>query len=104
VANSYIERPLRVWSVDGPDSAALEALTQGEAEGLREPPPAAERAREQRAAELAVSLAHLRRIEAGYWERDWRSAHRGNGVHPENHLWEAVSGYLDLLNARSEDG
>ncbi|MFC5000687.1 hypothetical protein ACFPIJ_22965 [Dactylosporangium cerinum] len=44
-----------------------------------------------------MSLAHLRRVEAGYWERDWRFAHRDNGVYPENHLWEAVSGYLDLL-------
>jgi hypothetical protein len=97
VANHYIQRPLRVWTPAGPDAAALDALAEGRAEGLREPAPTAEQASEQRAVELAVSLAHLRRVESGYWERDWRFAHRGNGVYPENHLWEAVSGYLDLL-------
>ncbi|GAB3867542.1 hypothetical protein GCM10027610_122300 [Dactylosporangium cerinum] len=75
----------------------MDALAEGTAEDLREPAPTAEQAREQLAAEQAVSLAHLRRVEAGYWERDWRFAHRDNGVYPENHLWEAVSGYLDLL-------
>jgi hypothetical protein len=99
VANHLIHRPLRVWSVDGPDSAALDALDRGEAEHLRLPAPTAAQRHEQLTAELAASLAHLRRVEAGYWERDWRSAHRGLGVYPENHMWDAVHGYLDLLGA-----
>ena len=33
-------------------------------------------------------------------EHHWRSDHRGIGVYPENHLWDAVHAYLDLLRAR----
>jgi hypothetical protein len=46
-----------------------------------------------------ASLAHLRRVEAGYWDRGWRNTHRGSGIYPENHLWDAVHGYLDLIEA-----
>ena len=99
VANHLIHRPLRVWSLDGPDTTALDALDRGEAEDLRMPAPTDTELHEQLSVELAASLAHLRRVEAGYWERDWRSAHRGLGIYPENHLWEAVHGYLDLLGA-----
>lgn len=102
VTNHVIERPLRVWSLDGPDTAALDALEHGEAEDLRMPAPTAAQRHEQLTAELAASLAHLRRVEAGFWERDWRSAHRGSGVYPESHLWDAVHGYLDLLGASGQ--
>ncbi|WP_291409525.1 hypothetical protein [Actinophytocola sp.] len=34
-----------------------------------------------------------------YWDREWRHDNRGDGRYPENHLWEAVYGYLDLLDA-----
>jgi hypothetical protein len=100
VANHVIRRPLRVWSLDGgPHAAALDALARGEADGLRVPEPTPIDLREQLTAELAASRTHLRAVEAGYWERDWRSANRGLGVHPEHHLWDAVHGYLDLLDA-----
>lgn len=36
------------------------------------------------------------------WERDWRRENRGNYRYPENVLWEAVEGYLDLLDARQQ--
>jgi hypothetical protein len=99
VANHLIRRPLRVWSLDGPEAPALDALERGEVEHLRMPAPTPEQQHEQLTAELAASLAHLRRVEAAFWERDWRSAHRGSGVYPEHHLWDAVHGYLDLLGA-----
>jgi hypothetical protein len=99
VSNHLIRRPLRVWSLDGPDTAALDALEHGEAENLRMPAPTAEQLHEQLTEELAASLAHLRRVESSCWERDWRSANRGYGVYPENHLWDAAHGYVDLLGA-----
>ena len=34
-----------------------------------------------------------------YWEYDWRKEHRGPGRYPEHELWEAVEGYLDILDA-----
>lgn len=64
-------------------------------------PTAAERP-EQLTVEPAASLAHLRRVEAGFRERDRRRAHRGLEVHPENHLWDAVHGYLNLLGAQTD--
>jgi hypothetical protein len=97
VANHLIHRPLRVWSLDGPDENALDAMERGQAEHLRMPAPTAEQQREQLSVEVAASLFHLRGVEAEFWERDWRSAHKGSGIHPENHLWNAVHGYLDLL-------
>ena len=95
VANHAIRRPLRLWSLDGgPDAATLDALARGEADGLRLPEPSPADLREQLAAELAASRTHLRAVEASYWERDWRSANRGLGIYPEDHLWNAVHGYL----------
>jgi hypothetical protein len=102
VANHLIHRPLRVWSPDGPDETALDALERGQAEHLRMPSPNAEQQREQVSVELAASLSHLRDVEAGFRERDWRSAHKGSGIYPEDHLWNAVHGYLDLLAASGQ--
>jgi hypothetical protein len=99
VSNYLIQRPLRIWSLDGPDTPTLDALQHGDAERLRPPAPTLADARRQLADELAVSLAHLRRVEAGYWDRGWRNSPRGSGVHPENHLWDAVHGYLGLIEA-----
>lgn len=96
VANHVIRRPLRIWSTDGVEQAALDTLAGGEAEPLRVPAPPPGDLREQLAAELAASLAHLRRVEDSYWEGEWRRDHRGLGSYPEHHLWDAVHGYLDL--------
>lgn len=99
VSNHVIRRPVRIWSVAGPDVAALDALDGGGAEPLRLPDPDDATANDQLAVELAASLAHLRRVEDSYWEWDWRRDHRGAGFHPEDHLWRAIHGYLDLLAA-----
>lgn len=99
VSNHLIHRPLRIWSLDGPDASTLDALQHGDAEKLRPPAPTPADARRQLADELEVSLAHLRRVEAAYWDRDWRNSHRGSGIYPENHIWDAVHGYLDLIAA-----
>lgn len=99
VSNHVIRRPLRIWSLDGLDSDALDALSRREAEPYRLPAPPREQEAEQLIMELEASLAHLRRVKDGFWERNWRSAHKGLGIHPENHLWDAAHGYLDLLAA-----
>lgn len=49
--------------------------------------------------ELDAALARLREAHQNYRERDWRREHRGNHRYPENELWDAVDGYLDLLDA-----
>ena len=100
VANHVIVRPVRIWSLDGVDSPALEALGARQAERYRLPAPDREDAADQVAFELAESLAHLRRVTEAYWEPDWRRENRGyGGVNPEHHLWRAVRGYLELRDA-----
>lgn len=48
--------------------------------------------------ELAACLAHLRHVAGEYWDRGWRDEHKGFGIYPENHLWNATWGYLDVLD------
>jgi hypothetical protein len=102
VANHRIHEPVRFWSLDGIDEPVLEALEGRRFELLRQ---AAPRARVERAdvtEELRTALEHLRAVHAAYWDRKWRREHRGLGRSPENHLWEAVEGYLELLDAQEE--
>lgn len=98
--NHLIRRPVRFWSAEaGIDEQVLRALSQGDAEPLRLPTPPPEQERQQLATELAASLTHLQATQDSYWARDWRREHRGDGSYPENHLWNAVQGYLELLSA-----
>lgn len=100
VWNHVIRRPVRIWSLEGgTDDAALAALTNRDVESLRLPAPSRDEEAEQLAEELNASLVHLRRVQDSYFEREWRSTHKGFGVYPEDHLWHAVEGYLDLLDA-----
>ena len=48
---------------------------------------------------LDAALTHLREVRDKYWDHDWRREHRGYGRYPENELWEAVEGFLDLVDA-----
>lgn len=104
VWNHVIKRPLLIWSTDGPNGEALDALVRRDADSVRLPAPQPEHEREQLEVEFEACLAHLRKIEQTYWEQDWRRDHRGFGIYPENHLWNAVHGYLDLLTAVRSSG
>ena len=55
---------------------------------------------------LSRSLASSKRrrftfaVRDRYWDdMDWRRSHRRDSRYPEDHLWQAVDGYLDLLDA-----
>ncbi|KAB8196524.1 hypothetical protein FH608_007255 [Nonomuraea phyllanthi] len=101
VANHRIHDPVRFWSLDGPDGAVLDALAERRFDLVREAP----RPEEERAdveGELRTALEHLRAVRDSYWDRQWRRKHRGLARHPEHHLWEAVQGYLDLLDLSSD--
>lgn len=101
VWNHAIVRPLPVWTLEGVQHEALNALAELRAEHLRLPEPGAADLAAHTAQELATSAAHLRAVRDRYWDdTDWRRTHRSCGRHPENHLWDAVDGYLDLLDAR----
>jgi hypothetical protein len=99
IGNHRVDRPLRIWSREsGVEEAALAALAAGDAEALREPRPRPPVLRRHLAEELATAAAHLREVRDRYWQRSWRGDHYSAGTYPENHLWDAVHGYLDLLD------
>jgi hypothetical protein len=99
VANHYIRGPVRFWSLDGQDEDVLQALEERRLEDLPRVTSAPEAQREQLAGELEAALSRLRSVHASYWDHDWRRENRGGGRYPEHELWEAVQGYLDLLDA-----
>ena len=47
--------------------------------------------------ERDVGRRHLATVTASFHERDWRREHRGGGIYPEDHLWWAAAGCLDLV-------
>jgi hypothetical protein len=89
---------VRFWSLDGPDEDVLRALAERRLEDLPRLTADPDDIQKQAAAELDSALARLREVHRNYWERDWRAEHRGSYRYPENELWEAVDGYLDLLD------
>jgi hypothetical protein len=104
VWNHRIRGPVRFWSVAGPDGPTLDALGERRLGDLHRLTPTAAEEAEQLQEELAASLGHLQRVDAAYWEREWRRDHKGLGIYPEDHLWRATHGYLDLLAATRTAG
>ncbi|WP_424187393.1 DUF7711 family protein [Actinokineospora sp. G85] len=94
VWNHMLERPARVWTVtNGLVEDALAALGAGEGERVREPAPADWDAR--MAAELRISHVALAERTAAYQDRRWRP---GKLEPVADALWQASSGYLDVLS------
>jgi len=104
VWNHTISRPVRFWSKEhGPDQTALEILANrrlGELAVLEPTDQAAYRAQLQ--TELEASRRHLGRVVNSYHDRNWRRDHNGFGVYPEDHLWWATQGFLELDDALQE--
>jgi hypothetical protein len=104
VWNHYIRSPVRVWSIEGPDTDTLDALAERRFSDLRRLTPSPADERLQVRDELDAALRHLREVHDSYWDSDWRRDHRGNGRYPEHELWDAVYGYLNLLDASGPAG
>ncbi|MFB4282995.1 MULTISPECIES: DUF7711 family protein [unclassified Nonomuraea] len=102
VANHRIREPVRFWSLEGVEKGVLEALRERRFESVRGAAGGGEGRVAEVEGELGTALEHLRAVHEAYWDRRWRREHRGLGRYPEHHLWEAVRGYLDLLDARDE--
>lgn len=101
VWNHYIQSPVRIWSNAGIDEAALDALAERRFSDLRRLTPDPVDARLQTRDDLDAALRRLRVVRDSYWDQQWRRDHRGLGRYPEHELWDAVQGYLDLLDAYS---
>jgi hypothetical protein len=52
--------------------------------------------------ERDLGRRHLEATAASYHDREWRRHHKGDGIHPEDQLRWAATGYLDLDNALHE--
>lgn len=104
IDNHLIRNPVRFWSLDGIDEAALRALQDHRFNDLHRVTTTPAEVEQHSSIEFNRALNQLRTIRQEYWDRDWRREHRGNGRYPENHLWEALDGYLELLDAENRSG
>ena len=104
VWNHYIRSPVRIWSRDGIDEDTLTALSARRFSELRRLTPDPVDERLQVRDDLDAALRHLRDVHGSYWDQAWRRDHRGFGRYPEHELWDAVEGYLTLLNALAPEG
>ena len=101
-----IARAVRFWSKGGgTDTVALEALTDRRFNALTiVAPPDGEARRGQLLIDYEAARLHLREVVDRYEDPGWRREHKGFGVYPEDHLWWAAKGFLELETARNEQG
>jgi hypothetical protein len=101
VWNHEIERALRVWIADdGRDQAALDALAARRLNDVTFDAPASSDALiAELLVERDVGRRHLATVTESFYDQGWRRDHRGEGVHPEDHLWWATAAFLDLDDA-----
>jgi len=106
VWNHAIERSVRVWNRGaGAEAAALPALAAGQLDGVTvDRPPSRDALRAQVAVERDVARDHLAETIESFYERDWRRAHQGGGVHAQDHLWWAAAGFMELDTALDQLG
>jgi hypothetical protein len=101
VWNHHIRHAVRFWTAEGGlDGVVVDSLAAGRIERLPITEPA-DRPQliAQLRAERAVSRRHLAEVIERFYDRDWRSEHKHEGVFPQDHLWWAAAGFLELDNA-----
>jgi hypothetical protein len=101
VWNHHIDCAIRFWTADdGRDERVLAAFAAGEVDDrLIERPGNNDELVAQLLVERAVGRRHLAKVTECFYDQDWRRAHRGDGIHAEDHLWWATAAYLDLDDA-----
>jgi hypothetical protein len=104
VWNHEIVAPVRFWSEEGgADETTLDALSDRRLDSLeRSLPKDDETYIAQLRIEREAARNHLAWVVESYHDRDWRQSHKGFGVYPEDHLWWATKGFLDLDEAVSK--
>lgn len=101
VWNHEISRAVRFWSSEhGRDEAVLRALASVPLASVTiEEPGSTDELARRLTVERDVSRAHLARVKAQFYDREWRRENNHDAIHPEDHLWWATAGYLDLDDA-----
>jgi hypothetical protein len=106
VWNHAITRAVCVWSASaGSQPDVLDALAAARTDQLEfaEPSDDAQLVAQLRV-ERDLARRHLEATVSSFHDREWRRDHKGDGVYPEQHLWLAAAGYLDLDNTLHEAG
>lgn len=98
VWNHQIHRAGCFWSREGGlDQTVIDALTSRVTDGLRLAHPAdPDGVRRQVEIERATARTHLADVTAKFDDREWRRDHTGDGSYPEDTLWAAGAGFIDL--------
>jgi hypothetical protein len=104
VWNHQIPRAACFWTRDnGRDERVIEALRAHSIDGIQLAEPAdADSLRAQVEVERATARRHLASVTNSFGDRDWRRDHKGDGAYPEDALWAAAAGFVELddwLNA-----
>lgn len=89
----------------GRDQAVFDALASGRVDQLRLDEPVDRNAlHDELMIERDVGRLHLADVVERFYDRQWRREHTPDGIHPDDHLWWATAGYLDLDNALRDTG
>ena len=101
VWNHHIRRAVRFWTAsDGVDVFVVDSVSAGRTDQLPISEPADH---EQLVAQLRSEREVNRRQLAGvidrFYDQNWRHEHKYQGVFPQDHLWWAAAGFLELDDA-----
>lgn len=98
--NPEHRRVARFWSAKGGlDETVVETLRRRHVDRLPVVEPSVPQLTEQLETELDVSRRHLREVLDHYWDRDWRRAHKRFDESPEDDLWRAARGVVEIEDA-----
>jgi hypothetical protein len=101
--NHVIDRAVRFWSRAGSDIGALNALADRRiAEPTVAAPPDHAALHAQVLVEHEAAWQHLSAVFERYADPDWRRAHTGYDLYPDDHLWSAAAGLSTSM--RRSDG
>ncbi|MCB0909566.1 MAG: hypothetical protein KDB63_20895 [Nocardioidaceae bacterium] len=95
-----VRRVARVWSAKtGPDELLLRHLHNDTVSDTMIETPTTAELLEYLTDGLPRAQRHLSEVLDGYWDADWRRAHRGYGIQPEHHLWRAAEAVRSMREA-----
>ena len=98
VWNHQIGRAACFWTRDnGRDDHVIDALRSRSIAGIQFAESAdADSLRTQVEVERATARRHLASVTNSYGDREWRRDHKGDGAYPEDTLWAAAAGFVEL--------
>ncbi len=105
VWNHRIRRAVRFWTGPaGLDVAVVDSLAASQTDQLAiTEPPDRDALVAQLRAERDVSRRQLAEVIDRFYDPDWRHQHKHQGVFPQDHLWWAAAGFLELDDALRRD-